>query len=132
MTDLLCYLNDDGSDVIRHWYSAQGRAVQGAFVATVESLRHRPRHWWRRRLYGELRGQCCFGLGELRIEEPKGVHYRVLGFFNGDSSCFVLVYAFLKDCDPEYVLACSTAQERKSHVERDWARCRKCGFPASN
>jgi hypothetical protein len=130
MPEFMCYHSESGDDVIKRWYRGLPPAVQGAVVATVELLQHRPREYWRRKPYGTLRGRLCSGLGELRIEEPKGVHYRMLGFFDQCGTRFVMLYAFRKDHDPEYLVACPKAQERKSNVERDGTRSRRCQFPA--
>src|SRR5271157_5916163 len=130
MPEFMCYHSSGGDDVIQQWYREQPRAVQGAVIATVEALRHRPRELWRRKPYGVLRGTLCSGLSELRIEEPKGAHYRILGFFERGGAQFVLLCAFRKDCDPEYRVACPIAQERKLDVERDGTRSRRCRFPA--
>ena len=129
MPEFMCYHSESGEDVVLRWYRSQTPAVQGAVVATVEALRHRPRNRWRRKPYGGLRGALCSGLGELRIEEPKGIHYRILGFFDEGGTQFVLLCAFRKDHDPEYRMACPKAQECRSDVERDKARSRKCQFP---
>jgi hypothetical protein len=126
MIDFMCYVSTSGDDEVRLWYEAQSPGVQGAIVAVVETLRHRPRDRWRRKPYADLRGKLCSGLGELRIEEPPKTHHRILGFFGEASASFVLLCAFRKDLDPEYRLACPEAQKRKSRVEHDQTRAREC------
>ena len=116
-----CYLSEAGDDEVRLWYEAQKPAVRGAILATLQALSGRPRDRWRRKPYGVLRSSTCRGLGEIRIEEPRRMHHRILGFFDG-SEAFVLLYAFCKIFDPAYQLACPEAQRRRLDVERDNTR----------
>jgi hypothetical protein len=131
MTEFRCYISPSGDDEVSRWYLAQSPNVRGAIFAVVESLRNRPRHLWRRKPYGQLRGLSCLGLGEIRVEEPVGSHCRILGFFLDHTSVFVLLYGFAKDSDPSYDAACPEAQIRRSSVEQDHAQARFCQFPAT-
>jgi hypothetical protein len=131
MIDFMCYVSAFGDDEVGRWFEAQTPAVQGAIVAVVAKLRYRSRERWRRKPYADLRGALCSGLGERRIEEPPKTHHRILGFFNEEASSFVFLYAFRKDHDPEYRIACPEAQKRKSHVEQDQARAREWHFPSA-
>src|ERR1017187_754604 len=131
MTEFQCYISASGDDEVRRWYEAQAPNVQGAVFAVIESLRHRPRNVWRRKPYGQLRSPSCSGLGEIRIEEPKGSHHRILGFFADPTSDFILLYAFAKDLDPAYSIACPEAQRRRSSIECNEAHIHDCQFPAT-
>ena len=126
MTGFLCYLSETGEDEVFRWYTAQNPEVRAAVFAIIETLRYRPYHHWRRKPFGVLRGGPCAGLGELRIEKPRGVHYRVLGCLVPSETAFILLYAFDKDSDPEYRIACPEAQKRRSEVERNGQRIRDC------
>ena len=129
MPGFRCYLTFDGENDIDRWYHAQPPNVRGAVIATLSSLSRRPRHLWRRKPFGTLKGPTCLGLGEIRVEEPKGSHHRILGFFDGATSDFVLVYAFAKDADPAYLTACPEAQTRRMRIEQNRSRARACHFP---
>src|ERR1700677_1007854 len=118
MAGFRCYISRSGDNVIAQWFAAQSPNVRGATFAVIESLCQRPRHLWGRRLYGQLRGPFCLGLGEIRIEEPRRTHYRILGFFLVPTSDFVLLHAFAKDTDPAYTSACPEAQTRRSEIEQ--------------
>ena len=131
MTGFRCYLSPAGGETVRQWCLDQSPNVQAAIVAVIEALSHRTRDRWRRKPYGELRGASCRGLGEIRIEEPKGVHYRILGFFAGASADFVLLYGFAKNTDPTYASACPEAQRRRAVVEQDSTQVRDCAFTAA-
>jgi len=93
--------------------------VQGATFAILETLSHRPYQHWRRKPFGLLKGPACLGLGEIRIEEPKASHHRILGFFHDPD--FILLLAFAKDTDPAYAKACPDAQTRRLALEQDRA-----------
>lgn len=131
MVEFRCYISPRGDDEVSQWYSAQSPNVQGAIFAVIESLRNRPRHLWRRKPYGQLRGPSCLGLGEIRVEEPKGSHYRILGCFLNHTAVFVPLYGFAKESDPSHKSACPEAQIRRSAVEQDHAQARFCQFPAA-
>jgi hypothetical protein len=130
MTDFRCYISQTGQNEVRQWYAAQSPNVQGAIFAVIEALRHRPRHLWRRKPFGQLRGPLCLGLGEIRIEEPKRSHYRILGFFPGPSSDFILLYGFAKSSDPAYEIACPEAQRRRAEIEQDQSQAQDRGYAA--
>lgn len=119
-----CHISADGEDEVRRWYTAQSPSVRAAVYAELEALGHRPAERWRRKPYGVLRGAACSGLGEIRIEHPRGVHYRILGFFDAERTCFTLLYPFLKSTDPAYAIACPESQRRRSDVERNDTRAR--------
>lgn len=126
MTGLLCYLSETGEDEVFQWYIAQSPEVRAAVFAILETLRHRPYPRWRRKPFGVLRGDLCAGLGEIRIEEPRGVHYRILGYLVPSETAFALLYAFEKGSDPDYRMACPQAQKRRYDVERNGQRVRDC------
>ena len=132
MVTFRCYISSAGDDAIGTWYEIQSPNVRGAIYAVVEALRARPADRWRRKPYAELKRRVCAGLGEIRVEEPKGVHHRILGFFDATRSAFTLLYPFGKNDDPDYIAACPVAQKRKRDVEQDAGRARQCGFPAAS
>jgi hypothetical protein len=129
MTVFRCYISLSGDGEVCRWYKAQSPNLRGAIFAVIKLLDSRPRHHWRRKLYGVLRGQSCQGLSEIRIEEPKGSHHRLLGFFVAPDEHFVLLYAFAKDSDPAYETACPETQRRKAEIEQDNTRAQDCEFP---
>jgi hypothetical protein len=131
MVTFRCYISSTGDDEIGAWYESQSANVRGAIYAVVEALRARPVDRWRRKPYAELKNRICAGLGEVRVEEPKGVHHRILGFFDPTRSAFTLLYPFGKSGDPAYVIACPKAQKRENDVEQDATRGRECDFPAA-
>ena len=131
MPGFRCYISPAGDDEVERWYLAQSPNVRGAVCAVIEALHHRPRHLWRRKPYGVLRGALCAGLGEIRIEEPRGLHHRILGFFAATTPDFVMLYAFAKDSGPAYKTACPEARKRRSYVEQNYAHARECQFPAA-
>ena len=104
MVTFRCYISSTGDDEIGASYESQSANVRGAIYAA---------------------------LGEVRVEEPKGVHHRILGFFDPTRSAFTLLYPFGKSGDPAYVIACPEAQKRKNDVEQDATRGRECYFPAA-
>ena len=114
-----CYASPGEDGELQSWYEKQLPRVQAAVVAVIEALSHRQRSHWRRKAYAELKGGLCTGLGEIRIEEPKGVHHRIFGFFTEDGLEFTVLYAFAKDADPDYLMACPEAQRRRRDIERD-------------
>ena len=122
-----CYIAPDGTDEIARWLEQQTPGVQGAIAATIDALRRRPAHYWRRKPYAPLHGVSCSGLSEIRVEHPKGEHYRILGYFEPSEAIFTMVYAFAKDVDPSYRLACPRAQFRKMEIEHDQRRARLWG-----
>lgn len=117
-----CYVGVDGQDEIRRWFEQQTPGVQGAIAATIDALRRRPGHWWRRKPYASLHGPSCMGIGEIRVEHPKGEHDRILGYFEPLETVFTMVYPFKKDVDPSYRLACPQAQLRRMEIEHDQRR----------
>jgi hypothetical protein len=131
MVTFRCYISSTGDDEIEAWYEQQSPGVRGATYAVLEALRARPAGRWRRKPYAELKSRICAGLGEIRVEEPKGVHHRILGFFDRTRSAFRLLYPFGKGGDPTYLVACPEAQRRKKDVEEDADRARECDFAAA-
>ena len=117
-----CYISPDGRDEIRAWYERQTTEVQGAILDALDRLAARHPVWWRRKPFGVLRGGACAGLGEIRIEYPKGTHYRILGYFAATGLDFVMVYPFPKDTDPAYLRACPAARFRRMEIEHDQRR----------
>lgn len=128
MLSFRCYVSLDGEDEVQRWYDRQTPCVRGATSAVLEALGRRPPDLWRRKPYGILRGSSCLGLGEIRIEEPRGVHYRILGCFDDPAVAFILLYAFAKDEDQAYEISCSVAQSRRNDLEQDHAFTRTCRF----
>jgi hypothetical protein len=117
-----CYLSPDGRDEIRTWFDGQTEDVRGRFTETLDRLASRHPVWWRRKPYGVLRSGACAGLGEIRIEYPKGTHYRILGYFAATGLDFVMVYPFPKDIDPAYRRACRIARFRRMEIEHGQRR----------
>ena len=117
-----CYLSPDGRDEIRAWFNGQTKEVQAAVDDVLDLLATRHPFRWRRKPYGILQSGACAGLGEVRIEYPKGTHYRILGYFAATGLDFVMVYPFPKDTDPAYLRACSAARFRRMEIEHDQRR----------
>lgn len=131
MWTFLCYIAADGNDAIGHWRAAQTGVVQGAIDAVIEGLANTSRGRWRRAAFEDLglKGQDeCKGLSEVKIV-AEGAHYRIFGFFGPGSLEFSLLFAFKKDCDPDYSKSCIAAQSRRTDVEYDASRLQRCRFP---
>ncbi len=127
-----CYISSTGEDEIAAWYQQQSPNVRGAVYAVVEALSARPAERWRRKPYAELKSLVCAGLGEVRVEEAKGVHHRMIGFFDRTKTAFTLLYPFGKGDDPTYLVACPEAQRRTKDVEEDAGRVREWDFAAAD
>lgn len=128
MVTFRCYISATGSDEIQQWFEDQSAGVQATMIAILEGLHHRDSARWRRKPYGELRNRFCAGLGEIRIEFPRGKHYRILGYFDPARRVFTLLHAFSKSLDPDYIAACPEAQRRRHLVEQNPSRTRECRF----
>jgi hypothetical protein len=128
MVTFLCYLSSSGDDETERWYRRQSTSVQAAIYAVLETLRHRPPDRWRRKPFARLNSCLCTGLAEIRVEEPDGMHYRILGYFDDERTIFTLLYAFRKDDDPGYNFACPEAQRRRRATETNPDRTTLCGI----
>lgn len=131
MWTFLCYVSNTGDDAIDTWYARQEASVRGAIDAVLEGLSHVSRGQWRTSTFEDLglRGQSeCAGLSEIKIEVDK-VHYRIFGVFGSRPREFILLWPFRKDTDPDYRISCLAAQSRRTEIEYDATRLRRCQFP---
>ncbi|MBH0180505.1 MAG: hypothetical protein HP490_02185 [Nitrospira sp.] len=117
-----------GADVIDEWYQHQDAEVQAEIDATLEFFQNRPNSEWRRPKFDTLTGEICQGLREVRIKAASG-EYRILGYFGPARQQFTLLIGFKKNKDSDTERNCKLAQPRRSEVDNDETRARKCLFP---
>ncbi|SEC70490.1 hypothetical protein SAMN05444161_1667 [Rhizobiales bacterium GAS191] len=132
-----CYDPSGTGGGIHEWYDGLSEDVRAQIDAAIEVLAI-TRTWDREAIYEDLRG-ACDGLGEIRIDVPKGpgeqngsgpFHlYRILGFAGPGRREFTLLCGFKKDGTFDYGPACASAHRRKEGVTKDGRKAPSCRFP---
>jgi Phage derived protein Gp49-like (DUF891) len=133
MPSFRSYIDQDGTDVIQHWFNARSTTKQARakFRNKLRNLSRLNRNEWRRPLFDTL-GEECSGLSEIRFD-ANNVPWRPLGFFQegkDDADSFILVLCASKD---EYGWlprnACALGLRRKAEILSGVARTHDLPIP---
>lgn len=117
---LQTYVDEDGDRILASWYASLSHAEKARFQVRTWHLLHQPRDGWNRPQFDTLHDDAA-GFGEIIMGAVGGLATRLVGYFNGDAFCVVLVVTKKdKKYDPSNWE--KQINERKLKIEADSRR----------